>query len=119
LQSTAETIRSAMFGDRPQVFALVAEVGDRMYSTFLGRPGLWLDDLYVEEPARGGGTGEALLRHLANIAAAAGRGRIEWTVGIENQRAIDFYRRHGAVLREHVRLCRLDRDAITRLAGGR
>jgi len=64
LQSTPETIRGAMFGDRPQVLVLLAEVDDgvvgfasyfRTYSTFLGRPGIWLDDLYVEEAARGRG----------------------------------------------------------------
>jgi len=127
LQSTPETIRGAMFGDRPQVLVLLAEVDDgvvgfasyfRTYSTFLGRPGIWLDDLYVEEAARGRGVGTALLRRLAHVAASAGCGRIEWSVGVENQRGIEFYRRHGAVLREHVRLCRLDLDAITQLAGG-
>ena len=127
VESTPETIRDAMFGDAPQVFALLADLDAspvgfasyfRTYSTFLGRPGIWLDDLYVEEAARGGGIGTALLRHLARLAAAAGCGRIEWSVGIDNHRGIDFYRRHGAVVREHVRFCRLDRDAITQLAGG-
>jgi GNAT superfamily N-acetyltransferase len=125
LQSTAQTIGTAMSGEAPQLAVLLAEVAGtpvgfasyfQTYSTFLGRAGIWLDDLYVEEAARRGGIGAALLRHLAGIAAAVGCGRIEWSVGVGNHRGIEFYRRHGAVVREHVRLCRLDRDAITRLA---
>jgi GNAT superfamily N-acetyltransferase len=127
LKSTPETIRQSVFGDPPQVFVLVAEVDGtpagfasyfRTYSTLLGQPGIWLDDLYVEENARGGGIGTALLRHLAHVAETAGCGRLEWTVGVNNSRGIDFYRRHGAILREHVRLCRLDLDAIARFASG-
>ena len=125
LQNTPEMIRDAMFGEAPQAFVLLADVdGDpvgfasyfRTYSTFLGRPGIWLDDLYVEAAARRQGIGTALLRHIARLAVAAGCGRIEWTVGVHNERAIDFYRQHGAILREHVRCCRLDRAAISQLA---
>ncbi len=127
LQATRERIREALFGTPAQAFVLLAErdgiaVGFascfRTYSTFLGRPGLWLDDLYVDAPARGSGIGTALLRHLARLASADGCGRIEWSAGADNPRGLEFYRRNGATVRDHVRLCRLDQAAIARLAEG-
>ena len=72
----------------------------------------------MDAEARGRGIGTALLRHLARTASAWGCGRIEWTAGIHNHRGIEFYRRNGANVRENVRLWRLDRDAISRLADG-
>ena len=127
LQATPDMIREGLFGVAPQASVLLAEVDGipvgfasyfRTYSTFLGRPGIWLDDLYVDAEARGRGVGTALLRHLARTADAWGCGRIEWTAGIHNHRGIEFYRRNGANVRENVRLWRLDHDAITRLADG-
>jgi len=128
LQATPEMIREGLFGAVPHAAVLLAEVDGvavgfasyfRTYSTFLGRSGIWLDDLFVDVEARGRGIGTALLRHLARMATAWGCGRIEWTAGIHNDRGIDFYRRNGANVRENVRLCGLDRDAILRLAGDR
>jgi len=127
LQATPEMIREGLFGVVPHASVLLAEVDGvavgfasyfRTYSTFLGRPGIWLDDLYVDAEARGRGIGTALLRHIARTASAWGCGRIEWAAGIHNHRGIEFYRKNGANVRENVRLCRLDRDAISRLAEG-
>jgi GNAT superfamily N-acetyltransferase len=127
LQATPELLREALFGAVPHAAVLLAEVEGvpvgfasyfRTYSTFLGRPGIWLDDLYVDEDVRGRGIGTALLRQLARMASQWGCGRIEWTAGTHNRRGLDFYRRHGAIIREHVRLCRLDGDAISRLTAG-
>jgi GNAT superfamily N-acetyltransferase len=127
LQATPERIREALFGRERRSSVLLAEVDGRAvgfasyfrtYSTFLGRPGIWLDDLYVDAAARGSGIGTALLRHLARVASASGCGRIEWTAGADNQRGLEFYRRHGASVRDHVRRCRLDQEAIASLAAG-
>ncbi len=67
------------------------------FSTFLGKPGLYLEDLFVRPAARGKGLGSALLRHLAGLAADRGCGRMEWAVLDWNSPAIDFYKRMGAV----------------------
>jgi GNAT superfamily N-acetyltransferase len=80
------------------------------YSTFLARPGLYLEDLFVRPEARANGLGKALLLHLAELAAARGCGRIEWAVLDWNAPAIEFYRSLGAVP--------LDDWTVFRLAGG-
>src|SRR5581483_6015411 len=99
VEATAEKIRETLFGDAPLTSVLIAERGGvpvgfaayfRTYSTFLARPGIWLDDLFVEEHARGQGIGSALIQHLAALAEELGCGRIEWTVARHNQRGIDF-----------------------------
>ena len=86
------------------------------FSSFLGRPGIWLDDLYVLEAERGRGAGTALLRQLAKTAQERGCGRLEWIVSATNSPAIAFYERIGAQVREHTRLCRVDTAAIEKLA---
>ncbi len=125
LQATPDMLRDGLFGAAPQASVVLAEVDGvpvgfasyfRTYSTALGRPGIWLDDLYVDEAARGRGIGTAVLRYLARLAQTSGCGRIEWTAGVENQRGLEFYRRSGATIREGALLCRLDRDAIRKLA---
>jgi diamine N-acetyltransferase len=86
------------------------------FSTFRGRNGLYLEDLYVRPAFRGKGVGRALLQRLAQECAAQGWPRMEWVVLDWNQRAIDFYRSLGAELADDWRLCRLDGEALTRLA---
>ena len=86
------------------------------YSTFLGRPSLWLEDLFVLPEARGRGAGRALLRALARIAVRRGCGRMEWTVLEWNRPAIRFYRRLGAGLRREWILTRLTGPPLRRLA---
>lgn len=86
------------------------------YSTFLARPGLYLEDLFVPPPFRGRGIGKALLLHLARLAHDRGCGRMEWSVLDWNQPAIDFYRRLGAVPMNEWTVYRLTGDALARAA---
>jgi GNAT superfamily N-acetyltransferase len=86
------------------------------YSTFLARPTLWLEDLYVQPACRGQGTGSALLRALAGIAEERGCGRFEWTVLDWNVGAQALYRRLGATLLDEWRICRLTGPALGALA---
>jgi GNAT superfamily N-acetyltransferase len=86
------------------------------YSTFLARPSLYLEDLYVRPDRRGRGIGEALLKRLAATAVERGCGRFEWTVLDWNERAQKFYRGLGANILGEWELCRVEGDAIGRLA---
>jgi GNAT superfamily N-acetyltransferase len=87
------------------------------FSTFRGRNGLYLEDLYVRPAFRGRGIGRALLARLAQECQTRGWPRMEWVVLDWNQPAIDFYRSLGATLAEDWRLCRLDGEGLKRLAG--
>lgn len=98
-------VHEALFGARPAAECVLAwngqtPLGFALYyynfSTFLARPGLYLEDLYVRPEHRGQGVGEALLKHLARIAVERGCGRMEWSVLNWNRRAIEFYERLGA-----------------------
>lgn len=86
------------------------------YSTFLARPSLYLEDLFVREASRGRGIGEALLRRVAARAVARGCGRFEWTVLDWNVRAQRFYEAMGAHLLPDWRVCRIDGEALEKLA---
>lgn len=87
------------------------------FSTWTGRPGIYLEDLYVTPDARGGGAGKALLRHVAGLALDRGCGRFEWAVLDWNQPAIDFYRVMGAKPMDEWIIQRVTGDALVRLAG--
>jgi GNAT superfamily N-acetyltransferase len=86
------------------------------YSTFLAKPGLYLEDLFVKPEFRGQGIGKALLLHLAKSANARGCGRMEWSVLDWNQPAIDFYESLGARRMKEWQICRLTGDALTQYA---
>jgi GNAT superfamily N-acetyltransferase len=86
------------------------------YSTFLAKPGLYLEDLFVRPELRGQGLGKALLLHLARLANQRGCGRMEWSVLDWNQPAIDFYRSLGAELKTEWTTCRLTGSALARYA---
>ena len=125
VQASAEKLRETLFTDPPLAYVSLAEVGGRVvafasyfftFSTFLARPSIWLDDLYVDADQRSQGVGRALLLFLARLARSKGCGRIEWTAAASNERGLVFYRKHGASIREGTRLCRLDATAIDRLA---
>jgi GNAT superfamily N-acetyltransferase/mannose-6-phosphate isomerase-like protein (cupin superfamily) len=127
LVATADQLGRALFADPPLAHVLFAELGGRAvgfasyfftFSTFLARPGLWLDDLYVDADVRSRGIGRLLLASLARLARSKGCGRIEWTAAVANERGLAFYRRAGATVREPSRLCRLDAAAIDLLANG-
>jgi hypothetical protein len=87
-----------------------------VYSTFLARRSLYLEDLYVQPAARSRGLGEAFMRRLAAEAVARGCGRFEWTVLDWNERARAFYRRLGAAIHPEWHLCRVTGDALVRLS---
>lgn len=102
---TEELLRKGLFGTRPYAEAVIAEkdakpIGFALFfhtfSTFLARPGIYLEDLFVLEEHRGHGVGRALLSHLAHLAVERGCGRLEWSVLNWNQDAIRFYERLGA-----------------------
>lgn len=123
--ATADDLREALFGTRPAAECLVAEHEGRLvayalffqnYSTFLGRKGLYLEDLYVQPTQRGAGLGSRLLRRLAAIAQERGCGRFEWSVLDWNQPAIDFYTRMGADVLPEWRIVRVTGEALGRMA---
>ncbi|MFC0398655.1 GNAT family N-acetyltransferase [Paraburkholderia rhizosphaerae] len=126
--ATETDVRDALFGARPSAEALVAESDGRIvgyalffhnYSTFLGRRGLYLEDVYVQPSQRGSGLGSAMLRHLAALAVERQCGRFEWSVLDWNQTAIDFYERLGATVLPDWRIVRITGDALEQLAAGR
>ena len=119
------TLRQSLFGARPQAEALLASLGTDVvglavffhnFSTWHGRHGLYLEDLFVRPDARGRGVGKALLRELARVAQRRGCARMEWAVLDWNQPAIDFYKALGAVPMDEWTLYRLTGDTIGRLA---
>ncbi|MBC6462635.1 GNAT family N-acetyltransferase [Actinomadura sp. HBU206391] len=127
VQATEEDLRTGLFGPEPRAFAHVAEhegevVGFALwfltYSTWTGRHGIHLDDLYVSPDARGHGYGKALLTELGRIADERGYGRVEWAVLNWNESAIGFYKSLGALPQDQFTIYRVAGDAITRLAEG-
>ena len=123
-----ERLGRHLFGDRPYAEVVLAEVDGEAtgfalffhnYSTFLGRPGIYLEDLFVRPEQRGGGVGRALLTHLARLALDRGCGRLEWSVLDWNEPAIGFYRRLGATANSEWTGYRLEGEALERLAARR
>jgi hypothetical protein len=125
VQVTREQLQSTLFGARPAAEVVLAFDGENVvgfavffanFSTFLGKPGLYLEDLYVRPEFRGRGHGRALLRHLATLALERGCGRFEWTVLDWNESAIEFYRRQGAEVLPQWRICRVTGEALAQMA---
>jgi GNAT superfamily N-acetyltransferase len=125
--ATEDGLRDALFGARPSIEALVAESEGRIvgyalffhnYSSFVGKRGLYLEDVYVQPAARAGGLGTALLQHLAAIAVERQCGRFEWTVLDWNTAAISFYEKMGATVMPDWRVVRLTGEALEQLAAG-
>lgn len=123
---TPAALHANLFGDRPVCEAMIAEVKGRAvgfalffstFSTFLCKPGLYLEDLFVEPEHRGSGIGKALLQHLASQAVARGCGRFEWRVLDWNAPSIAFYRSLGAVVMPEWHLVRMTPEAFGPLAG--
>ncbi|MBR8830945.1 MAG: hypothetical protein N5P05_001885 [Chroococcopsis gigantea SAG 12.99] len=116
---SADSLREHLFGDRKFIEALVAEVDDKVvgfalffpnYSTFLTKPGIYLEDLFVLRQYRRQGIGKGLLSYLINLALERGAGRLEWSVLNWNRSAIDFYKSMGADVLEEWRICRILTD---------
>ena len=124
-EATEPQLRATLFGANPVAHCVLAFADDAPagfaiyffnYSTFLARPGLYLEDLFVKPEWRGRGLGKALLLHLARLANARGCGRMEWSVLDWNQPAIDFYERLGARRMNEWQICRLTGAALARYA---
>jgi GNAT superfamily N-acetyltransferase len=127
VKATHDDLHAALFGPRAVAECVLAEadgvaVGLALFftnfSTWTGKPGLYLEDLFVMPEARGQGLGKALLVHLAGIAVARGYGRFEWSVLDWNTPAIEFYRALGARPMDEWTVMRVDGAALRALAGG-
>lgn len=137
---TQSDLHQALFGDRPYVEAFVAQWDDQQgddqqgddqqdgkvvasatyfynFSTFLMKPGIYLEDLFVLPDYRRKGIATALLKHLAQHAVVQGCGRCEWSVLDWNEDAIAVYKKMGAVLMDEWTVCRVDGDALKKMAG--
>ena len=125
--ATEETLRANLFGERQFAEVLIAEhdgapAGFALYfhnfSTFLGKPGIYLEDLYVRPELRESGIGRQLLVKLAHLALERGCGRLEWSVLDWNEPSIGFYRQLGAVAMDDWTVYRVSDDALRKLGGG-
>ena len=123
--ATEAGLRETLFGARPAADVIIAYAGETPagfalffpnYSTFLGKPGLYLEDLFVLPEWRGHGIGRALLTQLARIAVERGCGRFEWSVLDWNEPAIGFYTSLGATLMDGWSIFRVTGDALATLA---
>jgi GNAT superfamily N-acetyltransferase len=124
--ATETGLREVLFGAKPSAEVLLGlDEGEPVgfavffhnFSTWLGRPGLYLEDLFVRPEERGKGYGRAFLERLAQIATERGCGRMEWAVLDWNEPAIQFYRKLGAQPMDEWTVFRLTRDGIAKLAG--
>ncbi|MGK7866862.1 N-acetyltransferase family protein [Falsiroseomonas sp. E2-1-a20] len=122
---TEDDFRDALFGPNPRLFCTLAELGGRAvgqaiwfynFSTFTGRHGIYLEDIFVEPEHRGLGIGEAFFRNLAARAVAEGCTRVEWQVLDWNEPAIRFYRKIGARGMDEWRVQRLSGEALAAVA---
>jgi GNAT superfamily N-acetyltransferase len=125
---TEQDFGDALFGPTPRIFCTLAEVGGSAvgqaiwfynFSTFTGRPGIYLEDIFVEPEHRGLGIGKAFFRHLAQRAVAEGCTRMEWQVLDWNEPAIRFYRKIGARGMTQWQVERVTGEALQALAAGK
>jgi GNAT superfamily N-acetyltransferase len=123
--ATEDSLRETLFGAHPSAEVVIGYAGDEPagfalffhnYSTFLGKPGLYLEDLFVVPAYRGRGYGKALLQHLATLAVERGCGRFEWSVLDWNEPAIGFYKKLGAKPMDAWTIFRVTGDALQDLA---
>ena len=123
-----ERLREHLFGPRPYAEVILAETADGQsagfalffhnYSTWEGKPGIYLEDLFVRTELRGHGYGKALLRELGRLAVERGCARLEWSVLDWNEPSISFYKALGAVPMDEWTVYRIAGDALEQLAGG-
>jgi len=123
--ATIEQIELTIFSDKPSAFAHVAEVDGEVvgisiwflnYSTWLGKPGIYLEDLYVDPEHRGKGLGLALLKELATICVERGYERLQWWVLDWNEPSIEFYKSLGAEAMDEWTVYRVSGEALKKLA---
>jgi len=124
-KATREQIIETFFSDDPKVFCEIVEVGGEIaglaiwflnYSTWQGKHGIYLEDLFIRPQFRGQGFGKALLKHLAAICEDRGYGRFQWWVLDWNEPSIEFYKALGAVAMDEWTVYRVSGEALTRLA---
>jgi GNAT superfamily N-acetyltransferase len=127
VEATEAMIADALFGENPRLFCDIAEWNGEVagfavwfinFSTFSGRAGIYLEDLFVRPALRGKGIGKALLAHLAKECVANGWSRLQWSVLDWNTPSIEFYKSLGAVMVDEWMLCRLGGPALNALAEG-
>ncbi len=123
--ATEAILRETLFGDNPKAEVIIAYYGNNPigfalffhnFSTFLGKPGIYLEDLYVKPEVRGRGVGKKMLQYLAQLTLERNCGRLEWWVLDWNQQAIDFYRSIGAIAMDEWTVQRVTGDALKKLA---
>ena len=128
LEVTPAKLAPHLFGERPVAECMVGEVDGEVvafalfytnFSTFLARPGLYLEDLYVRPAHRGSGLGKALLEHLGRLAVERGCGRFEWSVLDWNANAIAVYEKMGATVMPDWRICRISGERLAAFGGAR
>ncbi len=121
----ADDLNAHLFGEKPFVEAIVADTSTQIvgfalflpnYSTFLTKPGIYLEDLFVLPDYRGQGIGKALIVSVAKLAVDRGCGRFDWCVLDWNEPAIEFYKRMGATVLPDWRICRVSDDALLQMA---
>lgn len=124
--ATEENLANELFSGSGVASAIVATERQKVvglatyfqtYSSFLMKPGLWLDDLFVEEACRKRGVGRQLLLWLCREAATSGYARIDWIVAVDNDNGREFYKKMGAIILESARLARFDEQTICDLGG--
>src|ERR1700688_531499 len=127
VEATEAMLAAALFGDNPRLFCEIAEwqgepagfaIWFVNFSPFSGRPGIYLEDLFVRPAQRGNGIGKALLAHLAKQCVANGWGRLQWAGLDWNAPSIEFYKSLGAVMMDEWTICRVDGAALIALAEG-
>ena len=127
VEATEAMIGAALFGSNPRLFCDIAEWNGEVagcavwfinFSTFSGRSGIYLEDLFVRPARRGNGIGKALLSHLAKECLANGWSRLQWSVLDWNTPSIEFYQSLGAQLMDEWTVCRLGGPALIALAQG-
>jgi GNAT superfamily N-acetyltransferase len=125
VRMTDDLLGMMLFGPRPYAEVLIGEIDGapqgfalffHNFSTFEGRPGIYLEDLFVRPDARGSGLGKALLAYLAKLAVDRGCARLEWSVLDWNEPSIGFYKSLGARAMDEWTVFRMDGDALKRLA---
>jgi GNAT superfamily N-acetyltransferase len=128
VEATEAMIADALFGESPRLFCELAEWDGKVagfaawfinFSTFSGRSGIYLEDLFVRPALRGNGIGKALLAHLARECVANNWSRLQWSVLDWNEPSIAFYKSLGAVMMDEWTICKVAGPALTSLAEGR
>src|SRR6202046_2768139 len=128
IEASEADIETALSGANPRLFCDIAEWNGEVagfavwfinFSTFSGRSGIYLEDLFVRPPLRGKGIGKALLSHLAKQCLANGWSRLQWAVLDWNTPSIEFYKSLGAVLMDEGTVCKVGGAALTALAQGK